>query len=159
MKEEAEFFQKKREEAIEKICKAWNHDKSCFICGRTAKELKALGKELQIEHLVDENIGGKHKIIKSEGGSSNTYEVLNTQESEITNNFDLLCSDCNLLKNSAIRELMIYVIKQDFDTFEKIYKKFIGIIPKELLYPSILATAKNEGYEIFFETRKIKKVN
>ncbi len=154
---DAEFFRKKREEAMKKICNAWNHNMSCFICGRTQIELEKQNKKLQIEHLIDENIGNS-TIEKSQGGSSNTYEVLNMPESKLKDNFDILCDDCNILKNSAIRELMIFVEKKDFDSFIKKYKAFLSIIPKNILSPAILATAKNNKYKIDMENKKIIKI-
>ncbi len=154
---DAEFFRKKREEAMKKICSAWGHNMSCFICGRKERELEKQNKKLQIEHLVDENIGNTI-FEKSQGGSSNTYEVLNTPENEIKSKFDILCDDCNILKNSAIRELMIFVEKKDFDSFIKKYKAFLPIIPVDILKPAIFETAKNNKYKIDMEGKKIIKI-
>ena len=151
-----DYLREKRREALEKICEAWHHDLSCFICGRTEEELAKDNKKLQIEHFGENT--GKKLIQKSEGGASNTYEVLNTPDYEIRDNFDILCDDCNAYKNGIIRELMIYVRKLDFEGFYKRYESFLETIPEEILYKSIILTAEKSGYKIDFNSRRIIEI-
>ncbi len=150
-----DYLREKRREALEKICEAWHHDLSCFICGRTEEELAKDNKQLQIDHFGENS--GKKLFQKSEGGSQNIYDVLKTDDDKIRDNFDILCSDCNSYKNGVIRELMIYVKKLDFEGFYKRYESFLETIPEEILYKSIILTAEKNGYEIDFDSRRIIK--
>ncbi|MEM5784846.1 MAG: hypothetical protein QXF15_03870 [Candidatus Aenigmatarchaeota archaeon] len=148
-----------RENAFKKVAEAWKMPIECFNCGSKGSEI--------IDHMKLENLPGE-KIYKKTGPSF-YKQVLLSSDSEIKENYSILCTPCNLLKHSLVVK-SFHSAPDKIKPLEKqsvsdyIYKKILLLFKFELIVPALKETFKRNGlnfnkeFDFFIETNQTKDI-